>query len=97
MNTEIKGNIVKVKRGSFTDTSTGELRTYCHFFVLCQGPTTNDETGYDYEKFSCKVEKYNSILELIKLNKPVVVSVEMVKQKDDTYRRRAIKIGDLVL
>lgn len=97
MNTEIKGNIVKVKRGSFTDTSTGELRTYCHFFVLCQGPTTKDETGYDYEKFSCKVEKYNSILELIKLNKPVVVSVEMVKQKDDTYRRRAIKIDDLVL
>ena len=97
MNTEVKGNMVKVKRGSFTDASSGELRSYCHFYVLSQGITNENETGYDYEKFSCKVENYNSILELIKLSKPVLVSIEMIKQKDDTYRRRAVKINDLNL
>lgn len=97
MNSNIKGSIVKVKRGTFTDKTTGELRSYCQFFVLVSGPTNENETGFDYEKFSCKIENYSSIVNLIKDNKPVDVLVEMVKQKDDTYKRRAIKVGDIVL
>lgn len=97
MDLNVKGSVVKVKRGSFVNPSSGELVAFCHFYVLSQGPTTDNEMGFNYEKFGCKVDFYPKLIELIKANKPVVVSCEMVKQKDESYKRRALAIDDLKL
>lgn len=97
MNGIIGGNIVKVKRGSFVNQDTGEMIGYCKFYLLTLGPTDENQTGYDYEGLTCKPEHYNKILELIKSNKPVKVTVDYVKTKDNMFRRVVKKLDDYSL
>lgn len=97
MNGKISGNVVKVKRGTFTNNSTGELISYCKFYILCLGNTTENETGYDYEPFSCKIEHYNKLIDLLKSNKPIDVEIEFLRNSDGSYRRVAKKLGDYLL
>ncbi len=97
MNGKIKGTIAKVKRGTFTNNNSGEVISYCKFNVLVLGPTTENESGYDYESLTCKVDNFSKILEFMKSNKQVEISVEFVKQKDGNFRRVAKKIDDYEL
>ena len=96
MNVSFKGNVVKVKRGTFTNDK-GEVVAYCRFYLLTIGKTDENEAGYDYRKFSCKVDYYKTLIGMLESNKPVDLSVELVEQKDGTYKCRATKINDIVL
>lgn len=95
MESKFKGTIIKAKRGSFVNPKSGELIGYCHFYALVLGPTNEDESGYDCKKLKCKPEYYARILEFIKANKSVDITIELVEQPDGNYRSRVIAIDDM--
>lgn len=97
MESKFKGTIIKAKRGSFANPNTGEIIGYCHFYALVLGPTNENETGYDCKKLKCKPENYARILEFIKANKSVDITIKLVEQKDGNYRSRVVSIDDVKL
>lgn len=97
MESKLKCSIVKFKRGTFTVKDTGELKSYCQFFGLVLGPTTENETGYDYKKYKCKVENYNQLLKIIASNKQVEITLDLIEQYDGSYQPKVIAIDDYQL
>lgn len=92
----MKTNLIYVEKNTFMNKN-GEEISYCKFTILEAVEKSENKIGFEASNYTCSIDYFPKITEIYLKGTPVQVEYEFKKQRDNTYKKKVVKLGDLEL